>query len=82
MKSKRDLIEKILIKRDIESKDWSAWTTVRSVIEEVTGSLYSFDSVPFCGIFNSFKEENRSIIEKYYDYIEKDIIQKYDLQPL
>jgi hypothetical protein len=82
MKSKRDLIEKILIKRDIESKDWSAWTTVRGVIEEITGNLYSFDSVPFCGIFNSFKEENRSIIEKYYDYIEKDIIQKYDLQPL
>ena len=81
MKSKRDLIEQLLIKK-ADGKVWDAWVSIRNVIEEVTGNLYMFESIPFNGITGSTKEEDRPIVEKYYDYLEKDIIQKYKLLPL
>ena len=61
MKSKRDLIEQLLIKKTDGNKVWDAWVNIRSVIEEVTGNLYMFESIPFNGITGSTKEEDKTI---------------------
>ena len=82
MKSKKSLIEKGLIQRDIESKYWDNHFSVRTVLEEVSGELYSFVGLPFTGILNSLKTSDQPELEKYYDYIENDIIKKYNLSPI
>lgn len=82
MKSKKSLIEKGLIQRDIETKYWDNHFSVRSVLEEVSGELYSFTGLPFTGILNSGKATDRPELEKYYEYLENDIIKKYNLSPI